>query len=249
MKKSIICGIAAFAMAATPMFSVFAEAPQAGTADGYFMGSKDATVGEVDETVYSVDLNWGDMVFDWKYNPITNGYAFVSNTICQMPAELDVQYLSIIGNLYSDYACTEAVKSDGPIELEGHNYSSMIPSFSTIKLQDNSINGKVKARASFAPSDNYSWVNGVFSDLALSNPRYVYTTNTFDSYEASDGTFKSGMGSIPLPGEPLRQNSYVLFHLEIDEEAEYDANSVSPNDKIGAITINIEPDLNENVSE
>ena len=238
MKKIIICGVASLTMATMPLFSAFAV-------DASITGdsAKDVTVGEVDETIYSVDITWGDMSFDWKYNALTNGYAFLGKeTSCQLPAERDIYNLAVLGNLYSDYECTTPV--EGEVSL-GENYYSNVTTAYDIKVWDESVNGRVKAQASFTPSEKYTWVKGVFSDIAMSFPMYVYADNNFDGYTETDGTLTNKMGiSAPVAGQPIHTLSDVMFHLEVNEEAEIDLGSIVAGDKIGTVTINIEPDLN-----
>lgn len=241
MKKTIICGMASLAMATMPVFGAFAETP---TLDGGTGSSqKDVTVGEVDETVYSVDLSWSDMVFDWKYNQYTNEYALLNRPSCVMVEHItplseedQADYLSSLmldGNLYSDFTCTTPateVDIHTPNFMKAHGAESIF-------LTDNSTNGQVKASASFTPSENYSWVNGVFSKANLPT-LYNEKINNFSYELAENGAF------TPMVGDNYHTTTWECsFHLEVNKAIER-TNTVSKDDKIGTITINIEPDLN-----
>ena len=74
MKKSLICGIASLALAAAPALSTFAT--------GLGSQTQDIMAGEVDETIYSVDISWGDMTFDWKYDYSANTFGFATKIVC-----------------------------------------------------------------------------------------------------------------------------------------------------------------------
>ena len=69
MKKALILAtiLGSLLPAIMPAFGAYAVDSQ----------SHDVTVGEVDETIYSVDIYWGgDLAFDWKYDEETNSHDF-----------------------------------------------------------------------------------------------------------------------------------------------------------------------------
>ena len=236
MKKRLLAGAASLVMAATPMLGVFATDISV-TGDA----SKDVTVGQVDETIYSVDITWGDdMAFDWKYNALYNKYVFVSaKTLCRLISEEedDLAYLAEIGNLFAPAAppttggCAEPI-AVADVDPTQTRYTTNIPMGYRMYAKDNSVNGKVKVKASFTAESDYSWVKGVFSE---GGPLYTYA-NSWITYTENDGSFYKLNAND--------EEAYVNFHLETKPDAEYDASSVAAGDKIGTITLDITPDLN-----
>lgn len=232
MKKSLIAGVASLAFAATPVLGVFAEAPQASNANGDMVGAHDVTVDEVDETVYSVDINWGDMAFDWKYNDSTNTFSFAKKYTCTAvgvgsSGGEDPDTFPSSDNLFQDDACTEPVT----VPSSASSFYAKLSNLSTIDVTDSTVNGRVKAKASFSPEDNYSWVTGKFSSIA-----HVDNNNTF-SQDLDNGYLEAvaaGQGSRLLNG---------VLYLEGDN-THVTSDAVHAGDKIGTVTITIEPDLN-----
>lgn len=235
MKKSLIAGAASLALAAMPAVSTFALDPGSYT--------QDATVGEVDETTYSVGINWGDMVFDWKYNRTTNDFNFEAHHTCRgavynnnMTDELDEA--KSLGRLYSESTCStletgELVSGNTYYELSG------VPD-GQIVVEDHSTNGKVKVSASFLTEDDYSWVTGKFGTWTAIGGG----NGPFDDYTEFN-EFTNGV----FPRDELNTGDIrILYgHLRLEKSANvptgaYD--SILENDRIGTVTITIEPDLN-----
>ena len=220
-------------MAATPVFSAFAEAPQAGAGDGYFMGSKDVSVGEVDVTIYSVDIDWGDMTFDWKYNADTNEFNFEPHFICSANANNDamrpsLEWLQSKGRLYSDENCTTLATG----ELTNATYYGSDVKDGRIYIRDNSVNGMIKSVATFTAADGYEWIDGEIGDWSLGADLEYSVFTAFEDGVLRDST--DGFGNkIEIGFLKLNKNS---------NPASFDF--ITPEDKIGTITINIEPDLN-----
>ena len=235
MKKSLIAGAASLALAAMPVVSTFAVPPQAASEGGYFTGFKDVTVGEVDETEYNVDIDWGDMTFDWKYDYSANTFSFANKITCselplvgspdgEEPIVVPSSYLDY--DLFQDDACTEPATEPYSAPLY-----AKLPSLSTIDVTDSTVNGRVKAKASFSPEDNYSWVTGRFSSIA-----HIDNNNNF-SQDLDDGYLEAvaaGQSSTLLNG---------VLYLEGDN-THITSDVVHAGDKIGTVTITIEPDLN-----
>ena len=225
MKKSIICGIASLAMAAAPVFSAFAEAPQAGTADGYFMGSKDATVGEVDETIYSVDLYWGDMTFDWKYAKDINKLGFEPSRSCMGETYQHGDYITNKefdgGILYADATCTTVLEEEPADDTIVYSKSEFE---NHLSVTDNSVNGKVKVSLSHMDISRENY-------LVLGEDIYYYYGESY-----ADGILTENPG---FPG-----TFYANLVLRTDSETDLSGIDIESEDKIGTITLNIEPDLN-----
>lgn len=248
MKKSLICGAASLVMAAAPMFA-FAEAPQAGTADGYMEGTHDVTVGEVDEPLYSVDINWGDLSFDWKYNKTTNDFSFKAYSDCYETAIMPdgrewIEQQQANNVLFSNDACTEPYTGniqDGTTyyyteELLGRN----------ITLVDWSVNGKIRADISFATENKYSWVTGLFGteigtgydpDSGLDVP----FVPQFAAFE--DGNFLHQETVEYDEDGKIGIHYGAILKLDKNPDATVSAGSVVSGDKIGTVTISISPDI------
>ena len=225
MKKSIICGIASLAMATAPAFSAFATIDV--DVDGDI--TKDVTVGEVDETVYSVDITWGNMAFDWKYDGIAKRFGFEGKHNC---TQVGVGATAESGEpnfdgLYKDNMCTEPA-TEG---FAGPFYANLL-SGGSIDVLDNTTNGQVKIKASFTPENKYSWVTGKFSSV-------VYADNNGNfSQDLEDGYLVGVMGTV---GHTAGFNG--MLYLEGDD-THVTSDAVTANDKIGTVTLTIEPDLN-----
>ena len=212
---------------AMPLANTFAE----GDIDG---GSHDVTVAEVDETEYNVEISWGDMTFDWKYDYSANTFSFANKTTCSELAlvgspdgeEPDAPSSIFDGNLFQDDACTEPATA--PYSAP---FYANLPNLSTIDVTDSTVNGRVKARASFSPEDDYSWVTGRFSSVAHIDNNYNFSQDLDDGYlEAVAASQSSTLlnGVLYLEGD----NTHITSDV------------VHAGDKIGTVTITIEPDLN-----
>lgn len=209
---------------AMPLANTFAE--------GTGSQTRDVTVGEVDETVYSVDINWGDMTFDWKYNEETNKYGFKAHLGCEGYVA-GVEALTSAKNngiLYSDSACSTLQTGE---LISGTSYYEKTEVGGKIRVVDSSVNGRVKARASFSTEDDYDWVIGKLAST------YTLTVNTGEIEYGEDLVD----GLLPArQGLSIRAYDGYL-HLEKDD-SQVSAESISTSDKIGTLTITIEPDLN-----
>ena len=228
MKKSLICGIASLALAAAPALSTFAL--------GTGTQTHDVTVGEVDETVYSVEIDWGNnMVFNWKYSYDTNSFGFKPNLGCEgyvmSGADIHLTQAQEDGRLYSDNTCTTL--QTGELE-NGTSYYQKTAIGGHIHVEDSSINGRVKVHASFTPDENYDWVVGKFAGTYEHN---LTTGEIAYSDDFEDGYLVPQLGSI----------GYAIYHswlhLETDNNL-VSSESITSNDTIGTGTLTIEPDLN-----
>ncbi|MBQ6461601.1 hypothetical protein IJJ36_04230 [Candidatus Saccharibacteria bacterium] len=223
MKKSLIMGAASLAIAAIPAINTFAV--------GTGTQTQDVTVGEVEETVYSVDIDWGDMVFDWRYDASTNAFNFTNRLICSgVGVGAESGSSSSFDGLYQDDACTEPAEEPfaGP-------FYGKVPSLSTIDVEDSTVNGRIKARASFSTENGYSWVTGRFSSA-------VYATiNADGSYSFSQDLDNGYLEA--LAGSEGTTSFNGILYLEGDG-THITSDSVHAGDKIGTVTLTIEPDLN-----
>ena len=228
---------------AMPLANTFAE--------GTGSQTRDVTVGEVDETVYSVDIDWGDMTFDWKYAGDINKFGFEPSRTClgepYQHGELSNDELNS-GILYSDSSCTVVVEEEPE---EGATVYSKSGFENYVTVQDGSTNGKVKVSASFTPENNYDWVNGEFvaggywtdgeslSYLDISRENYLVIGD--DIYYYYGDNYNNGQipEHVDFPGL-----HYASLVLKTNPSTDLSSVNVAANDKIGTVTITIEPDLN-----
>ena len=219
MKKSLIAGAASLALAAMPVVSTFALDPGSYT--------QDVTVGEVDEPVYSVDIEWGNLIFDWKYNAETNEYNFESPKQC---VAFIYSGAATEQKMYSDDTCGSLVSNP----VGGNTYYAKEHGNDRVVVYDESENGQIKARLSFTPEAKYAWVTGKIGE-------YIYYPNgddyTFEEYEN---------GVLPVRGSRALAPAH-RGELKLEKNANSTTNvysSISKDDKIGTVTITIEPDIN-----
>ncbi len=208
---------------AMPLANTFAE----GDLDG---GSHDVTVGEVDEPIYSVDIEWNDMVFDWKYNAETNEYNFESPKQCvgfiysgETPAP----------NMFSDNTCSSLVSDP----VVGNMYYSKEHVNDRVGVFDESENGRIKAQVSFVSEPKYSWIVGTVG-------QYIKTIDGEDySFEEYDN------GILPVNGDRAGAPAHY-GHLKLvknvgpNNPVNAEEGPITQGEKIGTVTITIEPDLN-----
>lgn len=216
MKKSLICGTLSLVLATIPAISAFADD-----------STHDVTVGEVDETIYSLDINWGDMIFDWKYNDKKNDFEFRAHWSCTGNMVWS-SYGSI--SYYTDDTCTTQYTEN----IEGTSGLYRRDPHSNINVTDNSINGRLKTSVVFVPEDDYSWVIGKFTNQ---NETTLDRNNETITYgEEIEG------GVLPKMITVQPKYYGATFHLEKDPSATITAESITASDKIGTITLLISPD-------
>ena len=255
MKKTIICGLACLSMASMPTFGAFAATFGGDPDTGYFTGTRDAYVGEIDETVYSVDLNWGSMTFDWKYAKDLNRYRFESSRTCDgviyKHDDNSTGKQFETGGIYSDANCTTVIEdepADGTIVHVKENPGSWV------SVKDNSTNGKVKVLASFTPTQKYDWVTGEFvAGGSFTDGSSLAHMNISKDNQLEVGTElyyyfgeSYGDGVIPtLDSARAGVDGMHYAHLMLRTKAETDLSNVdiATHDSIGRVTINIEPDM------
>ena len=252
MKKSLILGTAAVALVAAmaPAFSASAASENATIGNS----TKNVEVGTVDETVYSVDIDWDDLVFDWEYNGLKNGFFFSGAEYCSPVHGIGdtgngsgqpLDYLALIGNLYAYDSVPGSVNCVTPVDVNsivsGTTYSYLAPGPHNITVRDTSENGRFKVQGSFAAEEDYSWVKGVFADAGVGAfPEYSFANNEYWGYVGAEGPF------VPVMGALGGKNNYAAydigFFLDVNRDVEFDPSSVTAGDKIGTLTLTIEPD-------
>lgn len=236
MKKSLFAGAASLLLTAMPVLGAYAIDSQ----------SHDVTVGDVDAPVYSVDINWGDLSFDWKYDEETNSFDFEAPLECASTESLpywngmdSTQFLQNahdLSLLFADENCTSPYYGD---LSSATTYMKMFPKNRIIVL-DYSTNGSVSATMSFAAESNYDWVEGKTAPYyAISSSGKVHFIN--NPSEALEDEIYPGLGAGSTgPDAPLVPLS-TLFYIKKAANTDTSTKTVSANDKIGTITINITP--------
>ena len=231
MKKTLVCGMMLLAL------------PVILTANSFAVGigaqTRDVAVGDVDETVYSVDLNWGDMTFDWKYDEETNSFNFQQQRGPGQAVSTVADGYDWLSNeknkgyIFEDESCKNIFVG----EIENGTTYYWCPIYfasGVVRLSDNSTNGKVKATASFESDDSYNWVTGRFGLWEMNGGSAVFN-------ESEDGEFQQ-FTDINWDGDTT---TYTMINLDLEKTGEpLSADAISTDDKIGTITISIEPDLN-----
>ena len=235
MKKTLICGVASLVLAAVPVINTFAE--DVGTQ------TRDVAVGEVDETVYSVDLSWGDMVFDWRYNEETNSFNFQQQRGAGQAVIAAYDGYDWLNNeknkgyIFEDESCKSVFVGEIVNDVT-YYWCPMYSASGVVQLSDNSTNGRVKATASFASSDSYNWVTGRFGLWVMDEGNLVFN-------ESENGKFQQYV-DINWDGTAT---THTMINLNLEKNREPASSElISTNDKIGTVTINIEPDT-ESVSQ
>lgn len=166
-----------------PLGTVFAAQPSD------YNDTKNVTVGVVDSTtVYSVDIAWGDLSYDWKLVSGTNEFVFepelnVMGNVASSQTVIDQleQYVTDGLAVYDDYTLT--TPHVGEFQLNNTYYTKTSPA-PTISVEDRSVNGRIKARATFAPSSAYSsWVTGNFyKNTSYASNKLVYKNELTNGY-------------------------------------------------------------------
>lgn len=241
MKKILTASAVSLCLAAVPVVGVFAEG-------NVGENTHSVTVGEVTEPIYSVDITWGDMSFDWAYNTSTESYGFKSKISCDMVADGPAleQALQDKGNLYSDTDCEVPYTGDvNNIDVSQLRRTKGVGS-GKISVVDKSTNGKITPETSFTPTANYNWVIGKFGlpkSLHIGNDHYL----GFDSYDVASDSFSYDEFEDNKLFEMAKAPNGTFYegYLYLENNAQLShSNVVSPNDVIGTVTVTISPDTN-----
>lgn len=169
MKKGLVLGLIGLSSLFTLVGGVKAE-----TLDltNVSTTGQTVTVGEVDAPVYSVDITWGDLTYDYKYNQVTSEYYWQSKKVCEklyldQYGEMEHSYNNKELDIYWDDACENEMEygiyNDFNEALSHVYFTSDDPNGAgTIQILDNSVNAKIKPSVSWASESDYDFVNGKF---------------------------------------------------------------------------------------
>ncbi len=134
-------------------------------------------VGDVATPIYSVDIEWDDLKFDYIYDYIENRYLFVPEKTCQQYSVDQEKYGQMVfddskdeyGNsfyLYTNDSCTERALGGGGNYEPGKIYYAIYPKRNGISIVDKSVGGAIAPSVTFKPEAKYSKINGKFKYLA-----------------------------------------------------------------------------------
>ena len=200
-----------------------------------FNDSKTVTVGNVETPVYSVDVAWGSLAYDWKYNKDMNEFEFKASLGCEgyvmSSGDTTLQSYKEQEILYSDNKCTTKQTSN---LVNGTTYYLKSGVGGEISVIDNSTNGKVKAAVQFTPSQKYNWVSGKF----FGSYSFGLATEDIDYFdEITNGYLPEVQGGLSI--RKLRG------WLKLDVDSNYtDAKTVKSGETIGTVTVAIIQDTN-----
>lgn len=228
MKKNLLKGLIGLGIFIMFMVNVNAETIDL---ENVSTTGQTVTVGDVDVPIYSVDIEWGDMTFDWKYDSETGNFGFKAKLGCDAyvmsPEDTTLTAAKELGYLYSDNTCANLQTVD---LIEGNTYYQKTKVGGKISVVDNSVNGYVSAYVEFNPSQDYEWVTGKFAEsyvLSLGTGKIEYENEIVDGYIPRT----IGIDEVKLEA--------FLYLEEADNAVR--TNEVKSNDEIGTVTININP--------
>jgi len=106
---------------------------------------QNVVVGEVETPVYSVDITWGNMEFDYVYNEVTGSFEWKGEQNC---VELETHHEESFAkgwlNVYSDSTCTNSQSYESFEEaLDAKAYVGYENAY--VSIVDNSVRGKVSS--------------------------------------------------------------------------------------------------------
>lgn len=149
----------------------------------------DATVGEVDVPVYSVEIIWRNFRFEWKYDKELNSYGWKAAEICQplyITSSESFDEYSAYRIIYTDSACmTETTSYDENIPAYYYKLSSQLEDNKRahIAIRDNTENGSITPSLTWNATENYGYVEGKFSYfLTRENVCKPATKEEFESF-------------------------------------------------------------------
>ena len=224
MKKNLLVGI--IGLSALALFTTNVNAETIDLENVSETG-KSVIVGEVDVPVYSVDITWGDLTYDWKYDDVTKEYYWREQINCEKLYNDEYEtlkhgYENRNLNLYWDDNC-ETELSYGVYDFETaisqNVYYSQDKGGGTISIVDNSANGEIVPSVSWTSEDKYNFVQGKFQyegpfiyacdeimdaselEYLIDNGREIYTDSscTLKSTDA-ELTFEEGKYYYPAAG-------------------------------------------------
>lgn len=162
MKKNLLVGLIGLGV-----FTVFAANVKAETVnlDNISETGKNVIVGDVTAPVYSVDIEWGDMTFDYKYDDVNEQYYWREKIECEkLVAGLESNFNNNELDLYYDNACENEMPAenfdfDTALTIEAY-YARTVGGM--ISIHDSSQNGSIIPSISWTSESNYDFVDANF---------------------------------------------------------------------------------------
>ena len=212
--------------------------------------TKNVTVGDVDEPIYSVEIHWSDMKFDWKYDEYYKYFKFTPNYACTpvtidsaRAAELNSKssaYLNLFG-LFTNSNCN--VRNTETNYVSGNTYYEMSGG-NDISVIDTSVNGKVKAKATFVPSTKYNWVNGLLTDAFGCFDDGDYNVCDYVQSSGNEETLNAGFLTYDDYASEQIGSSVLHAYMKLQyDTTSSQAHNVVKDEQIGTVTLEISPDL------
>ena len=245
MKKSLKAGLCA-SLLALPLFAGVSNT----FATGLGSENQAVTVGNVENTVYSVDIIWGDMTHDWVYHDGMGAFTFKPRTSCTkyyihpVAGNVNNRIIGLANNqgrLYSDSECTEPIENVFASTPSGDNLyppdsAVYIKDVSgSIMVYDDSQNGKVKAQVSYTAASGYSWAQGSFVDHCTRLELGYCLKPDIDTMEGNtlENDYLSSMG--------LNSRNLLYGHLVLSGIGVLGEYEVTSGDTVGNVTVTVSP--------
>ena len=197
MKNKIVkslLGISAFALALNVNAATLDSVEEGSNAS-----SHDVTVGSVDVPVYSVDIEWDPLKFNWKYDSETGIYNWVPevykecNLVPDWVKNDEVNWDENKYNVYTDSTCDTRISQDLTYsevsdELENYYFNAVGYPENNIYINDNSTMGQIVPSVVWNAEDEYDFVNGKFIYEGTITRAYLVTLGA-DFNVALEGGF------------------------------------------------------------
>lgn len=174
---------------------------------------QNVVVGEVETPVYSVDITWGDMTFDYVYNEATQEFEWQEQITCTKISEQQKDYYQNL-KIFTNSTCTSLLVNKDDYTFDDlvyseYYYSSSSEGAGQISILDNSENGGIIPSLYWESSEKYNYVNGKFQYIGpmcglVSESDFDYVKNNL--YTDSSCTIKN-TNDNPIYGEM----SYYTF--------------------------------------
>lgn len=182
-------------------------------------------VGEVATPVYTANIFWDDLTFDWTYDNDTNSFGWTPASLCEreyvMVEDPEFEAKLAEGKIYTDATCstvtTERTEDDVYYSVRDREHVYLT-------IEDLSENGQIVPSIEWNAEANYSYTTGTFEirderciavdredvyTMAKELGQGIYTDNTC-STKATDTGYESGkyyaiarMAYAPITGTEL----------------------------------------------
>lgn len=236
MKKGLVLGLIGLGSLFTLVGGVKAE-----TLDltNVSTTGQTVTVGEVDAPVYSVDITWGDLTFDYEYNQVTSQYYWRAKKECVKLVADDGGYnkISWINNeydLYLDDQCkneynkeTFNLDFEGAVEAELYYAAPDYEGAGYIQIKDNSTNAQIVPSILWQSESKYDFVDakfqyetpeGITCKLATKEEFEAYAPTTLGVYTDSNCTVAGDRNATFEEGKYYISQGGGVYYKDLNTE-------------------------------